>query len=503
MNLTTENILLVGSILLFISLFAGKTSYKFGIPVLIFFLAIGMLAGSEGIGGIYFDNPKTAQFIGIIALNFILFSGGFDTDWKTVKPILWQGVSLSTLGVLITAAAVGIFVWAVTDFTIYEGLLLGSIVSSTDSAAVFSILRSRSIALKGNLRPTLELESGSNDPMAYVLTIVLTGFVVSQDAGFLSTIPFLLQQILIGGVLGFVFGTIAKLIINGIKLDFEGLYIVLVIAIMFFSFSATDFVGGNGFLAVYICAVYLGNQELIHKKKFIKSFDSFAWLMQIVLFLTLGLLVFPSEIIPVIGIGLVISVFLILIARPVGVFASLMFFKGQKRGKLFISWVGLRGAVPIVFATYPLLAGAEKAHMIFNIVFFISLTSVMIQGSTLSVVAKWLRLTIPESDKQLTKTDIELSDSIKQVLTEIVIPHECSIVGKQIVELGLPKTTFISIIQRDSKFITPSGSTHLEADDKLFVLTENKEDLSSVFDCLEMKQKNGAMPETGGILETV
>ncbi len=503
MNLTTENILLVGSILLFISLFAGKTSYRFGIPVLILFLAIGMLAGSEGIGGIYFDNPKTAQFIGIIALNFILFSGGFDTDWKTVKPILWQGVSLSTLGVLITATAVGVFVWAVTDFTIYEGLLLGSIVSSTDSAAVFSILRSRSIAIKGNLRPTLELESGSNDPMAYVLTIVLTGFVVNQDAGFLSTIPFLLQQILIGGALGFVFGKIAKLVINGIKLDFEGLYIVLVIAIMFFSFSATDFVGGNGFLAVYICAIHLGNQELIQKKKFIKSFDSFAWLMQIVLFLTLGLLVFPSEIIPVIGIGLVISVFLILIARPAGVFSSLLFFKGQKRGKLFISWVGLRGAVPIVFATYPLLAGAEKAHMIFNIVFFISLTSVIIQGSTLSVVAKWLRLTIPESDKQLTQTDIELTDSIKEVLTEIVLPPDCSIIGKQIVQLGLPKTTFISIIQRDSKFITPSGSTQLEAEDKLFVLTENKEDLNSVFDCLEMNQKNGSMPETGEIEETV
>ncbi|MDP2888251.1 MAG: potassium/proton antiporter, partial [Bacteroidota bacterium] len=437
MNLTTENILLVGSILLFISLFAGKTSYKFGVPVLILFLAIGMLAGSEGIGGINFDNPKTAQFIGIIALNFILFSGGFDTDWKTVKPILWHGISLSTLGVLITATTVGVFVWAVTDFTIYEGLLLGSIVSSTDSAAVFSILRSRSIALKGNLRPTLELESGSNDPMAYVLTIVLTGFVVSQDASFLSTIPFLLKQLLIGGVLGFAFGKLGKIIINGIKLDFEGLYIVLIIAIMFFSFSATDFVGGNGFLAVYICAVYLGNHDLIHKKKFIKSFDSFAWLMQIVLFLTLGLLVFPSEILPVIGIGMIISIFLILIARPIGVFSSLIFFKGQKRGKLFISWVGLRGAVPIVFATYPLIAGAEKAHMIFNIVFFISLTSVLIQGSTLSVVAKWLKLTIPESAKQLTQTDIELSDTIKEMLTEMIIPNNCNSVGKQIVELGL------------------------------------------------------------------
>ena len=192
MILTTENILLIGSILLFISLIAGKTSFKFGVPVLIFFIAIGMLAGSEGIGGIYYDNPKTAQFIGIVALNFILFSGGLDTDFKSIKPVLWQGLTLSTLGVLITAVSVGVFVWAVTDFSIYEGLLLGSIVSSTDSAAVFSILRSKSIALKGNLRPMLELESGSNDPIAYILTIAFTGLVLNPEAGLLSIIPLFL-----------------------------------------------------------------------------------------------------------------------------------------------------------------------------------------------------------------------------------------------------------------------------------------------------------------------
>ncbi len=491
MNLTTENILLVGSILLFISLFAGKTSYKVGIPVLILFLGIGMLAGSEGIGGIYFDNPKIAQFIGIIALNFILFSGGFDTDWKAVRPILWQGISLSTLGVLITATSVGIFVWAVTDFTIYEGLLLGSIVSSTDSAAVFSILRSRSIALKGNLRPTLELESGSNDPMAYVLTILFTGMVISQDSSLPGMLPFLLKQIAIGAAMGYIIARLSKIVINGIKLDIEGLYIVLGIAIMFFSFSATDFIGGNGFLAVYICAVYLGNQDLIHKKKFIKSFDSFAWLMQIVLFLTLGLLVFPSQVIPVIGIGLVISIFLILIARPIGVFSSLIMFRGQTREKLFISWVGLRGAVPIVFATYPLLAGVGKANMIFNIVFFISLTSVLIQGSTLSNVAKWMGLTMPESDKPRTQTDIELQNSIKKILTEIIISPECESAGKQIVNLGLPKTILISIIQRDNRFIIPTGATTLETGDKLFVLTENKEDQDSVNEFFSKQKKAG------------
>jgi cell volume regulation protein A len=495
MNLTTENILLVGSILLFVSLLAGKTSAKFGVPVLIFFLAIGMLAGSEGIGGIYFNNPKTAQFIGIIALNFILFSGGFDTSWQSIKTIAWQGFTLSTLGVFITAFSVGIFVWAITDFTLYEGLLLGSIVSATDSAAVFSILRAKNLALKGHLRPLLELESGSNDPMAYILTIAFTGLVVNQDASIVSIIPFFLQQIFLGGILGLVFGKIGQLVINRISMDFEGLYIVLVIAIMFFSFSATDFVGGNGFLAVYVCALFLGNQELMHKRKFIKTFDSFAWLMQIVMFLTLGLLVFPKQIIPVIGIGLIISAFLILAARPLSIFLSLIPFKVQTRSKLLISWVGLRGAVPIVFATYPLIAGAEKAQMIFNLVFFISLTSVLIQGTSLPLVAKLLHLTLPEKVKQRTQTDIELSDSIKSVLTEIIISDNCWASGKQIVQLALPKTTFISIIQRNGKYITPNGSTVIEPADKLFILSENSNDLKGVYNCLGLRsdesEKNG------------
>ena len=488
MTLTTENILLVGSILLFISLFAGKTSYKFGVPVLILFISIGMLAGSDGIGGIYFDNPKTAQFIGIVALNFILFSGGLDTDWKAIKPVLWQGITLSTLGVLVTAVSVGLFVWAITDFTLYEGLLLGAIVSSTDSAAVFSILRSKNLALKGNLRPTLELESGSNDPMAYILTIVFTGLVVTQNSSLINIIPLFFRQLLLGGLMGFLLGNAGKLIINRIRLDYEGLYIVLVIAIMFFSFSATDFIGGNGFLAVYLCAVYLGNQELIHKKKILKSFDSFAWLMQIVLFLTLGLLVFPTRVVPVIGIGLVISVFLILIARPISVFLSLAPFKVEKRGRWFISWVGLRGAVPIVFATYPLLAGAEKANMIFNVVFFISITSVLLQGTTLPVVARWLGLALPEELKQRTQADIELSNSIKSALKEITIPADCQAVGKQIVELGLPKTTLISFIQRGPGYITPTGSTVIEEGDKLFVLSEDQVSLSKVFDCLGINE---------------
>lgn len=490
MTLTIENILLIGSLLLFISLFAGKTSAKFGVPVLILFLSIGMLAGSEGIGGIYFDNPKIAQFIGIIALNFILFSGGLDTDFKTIKPILWKGITLSSLGVLITAVTLGIFVWLLTDFTIYESILLGSIVSSTDSAAVFSILRSKGLALKNNLRPTLELESGSNDPIAYVLTIVFTGLVVNQDATLLGAIPILIKQILIGGILGFVLGKTATWVINKIKLDYEGLYIVLGIAIMFFSFSFTDFIGGNGFLAVYISAIFIGNQDIIHKKKYIKSFDSFAWLMQIILFVTLGLLVFPKQLIPIIGLGLIISVILILVARPLSVFISLLPFKTPFKDKIFISWVGLRGAVPIVFATYPLIAGVEKANMIFNIVFFISLTSVLIQGTTLTYIAKWLKLSLPSELKQLNQIDRELQDSIKSIFKIVEIPENSKVIGKQIYELNFPKTALISIIKRNKSFITPNGSTILEKSDKLFIISETDDELQNVYNSLDIKTIN-------------
>ena len=480
MNLTIENILLVGSLLLFISIIVGKTSYKFGVPTLLLFLAIGMLAGSDGIGGIRFDDPQLAQFIGIVSLNFILFSGGLDTNFKTVKPILREGLMLSTLGVLLTAVSLGTFVWYVTDFTIYESMLLGSIVSSTDAAAVFSILRSKNLALKNNLRPTLELESGSNDPMAYVLTLAFLTLVIHQDKSVWSIIPLFLQQMILGGVVGFAFGKLSKLIINKIELGFEGLYPVLVIALMFITFSATDFMGGNGFLAIYICAVYLGNQDLIHKSTILKMFDGMAWLMQIVLFLTLGLLVFPSQIIPYMGIGLLISVFLILVARPVGVLISLMFFKMKLRRRFYISWVGLRGAVPIVFATYPLLAGIDKANMIFNIVFFISVTSILIQGTTLSLFAKWLNVALPEKIMPVEQNDRYILNLPKSEMEEILITPESNAVNKRIVDLHFPSSAFIIMIKRDGKYVRPGGATIIESNDILVVLLDNENSLEEV-----------------------
>lgn len=480
MTVTTENILLVGALLLLISIVAGKTSYKFGVPTLLLFLAIGVLAGSEGLGGIHFDNPKAAQFIGIVSLNFILFSGGLDTNWTAVKPVLKQGIALSTLGVLLTALSVGVFVWWVTDFTIFESLLLGSIISSTDAAAVFSILRSKSLALKSNLRPTLELESGSNDPMAYVLTIAFLSLVVNQDQSLWSIIPLFLKQMILGAAAGFGFGKLSMYIINKIKLDFEGLYPVLVIALMFITFSTTDALGGNGFLAIYIAAVYLGNQDIIHKNTIFKMYDGLAWLMQIVLFLTLGLLVFPSQIIPYAGVGLLISIFLILVARPIGVFISLLFFRMKARRKAYISWVGLRGAVPIVFATYPLIANIEKAPAIFNIVFFISVTSVLIQGTTLSVVARLFKVSLPEKMKKKTELDKLLMELPKSVLQEFGVESGSSIADKRIVDLHLPKSTFIVMIKRNNKYIRPGGSTKIAVDDILMVLGDSEEDFTRV-----------------------
>lgn len=480
MDVTIENILLIGSLLLFISIVVGKTSYKFGVPTLLLFLLVGMLAGSEGIGGIYFDDPGIAQFIGIVSLNFILFSGGLDTNWQSIKPVLWQGISLSTLGVLFTAVSLGTFVWLITDFSFYEGLLLGAIVSSTDAAAVFSILRGKNIALRSKLRPTLELESGSNDPMAYVLTIAFLGLILNPEKGFLSVLPLFATQMIFGAAFGYLFGRLSKYIINKINLDFEGLYPVLVIALMFVTFSATDFLGGNGFLAVYLCAVYLGNHELIHKKTILKMFDGLAWLMQIVLFLTLGLLVFPSEVIPYLGVGMLISGFLIFVARPIGVFLSLIPFKMRLRRRFFISWVGLRGAVPIVFATYPLLAGIEKANVIFNLVFFIAVTSVLIQGTTLSTIAKWFNVALPEQLKRKTPLDIFLSDQEKSMMREIRIPEESYAVGKKILDIHFPTSAVISMIIRNDKYITPKGSTDIQANDRLIILCDNEKGIAEV-----------------------
>ena len=484
MFIEAGNILLIGSILLLISVVAGKTTNRLGVPTLIFFLIVGVLAGSEGIGGIHFDNAGIAQLIGITALNFILFSGGLDTNWQSIKPILWRGVALSTLGVLLTALSVAVFVHYVFDFTLLEGMLLGSIVSATDAAAVFSILRERGIGLKGYLRPILELESGSNDPMAYFLTISLTSIVASGNAEISQLIPDFFKEFILGGAVGFLMGRGSVWLINNIKLETEGLYPVLTLGLALFTYSATHFIGGNGFLAIYLCAVIMGNSNMVHKRSLRRFYDGQAWLMQIVLFLTLGLLVFPSRIVPLAGMGLVISAFLIFVARPIGVFASLSLFKSNIRNKLFVSWVGLRGSVPIVFATYPLLAGIPKAELIFDLVFFISVSSVLLQGTTLAYVAKLLHVAVPGSLKKRVGLDFEQSDKIQGELEKVAVPKGSRVVGKRIVELSLPATINIVAIKRSDVYIAPNGSTKLMANDVLHILAEEKGSLEEVDELL-------------------
>ncbi|HEY3405119.1 MAG TPA: potassium/proton antiporter [Ohtaekwangia sp.] len=487
MSLSPENILLFGSVLLFLSIIASKTSGKFGIPTLILFLIIGMLAGSEGIGGIYFNEPKTAQFLGVISLTFILFSGGLETKIESIRPIIWDGISLATIGTLITAVSVGIFSTYVLDFTIPEGLLLGAIVSSTDAAAVFSVLRFRKVGLKGTLRPLLEFESGSNDPMAYFLTISFISLVQQPDASMLSFIPKFLVGMAIGAICGYAFGKLMVFIVNRIKLDIDGLYPVLVLAMVFFAYSFTEVIGGNAFLTVYIVGIILGNSNFIHKKSLIRFYDGQAWLMQIVMFVTLGLLVFPKQIVPIIPQGIIISLFLIFAARPLSVFISLSFAKDLNfRKKLFLSWVGLRGAAPIIFATYPLLAGVENANTIFHLVFFISASSVLLQGTTLPIMAKWLHVNVPEKIKRKFPLDIELKEDFKSVLIELDVPDTSPAIGKAIVEMNLPKSALIVLIHRHDKYITPSGDTVIEGKDHLLVMAGSRETAERVYSSFGM-----------------
>ena len=484
MNLNPTVIIVIVSILLFVSVLASKTSSRTGLPMLAIFLFIGMLAGTEGIGNITFKNPETAQFLGIIALCFILYSGGLDTRFDQVKPIVWRGVILATLGVLITAVSLGIFVYWVTNFSLLEALLVGSIVSSTDAAAVFAIFRSKNTGLKRNLRPTLELESGSNDPMAYFLTLTFISLIKQPDSSIWIMIPMFLKGMALGAILGFVIGRITVFVINRVNLTVDGLYPVLTIAMMLFSYSFTDLIGGNGFLSIYISGLVVGNSNFIHKRSLLKFYDGFAWLMQIIMFISLGLLVFPSEMTPIIGIGILISVFLILVARPLAMLLCLLPFKIYYKDLTFISWVGLKGAVPIIFATYPMVEKIPNAEVIFHIVFFITLTSLLLQGTTLFNVAKWLKLAIPEIKARKPILEFD-SESVKSVLDEIVVEHDFRCVEKTIVEMKLPKTALIVMIERDDKFFTPNGSTIIESDDRLTILADSKENLDITFRALK------------------
>jgi cell volume regulation protein A len=396
-----DHYLLIGSLLVLLSIAIAKLSDKLGIPTLLLFIGIGMLAGSEGPGGIYFDDAALAQSIGVIALVFILFAGGLETQWNEVKPVVWHAASLATSGILITTVCIGVFSVIVLHVSLLHGLLLGAIISSTDAAAVFSVFRSKNIGLRGRLRPLLELESGCNDPMAVFLTIGIIQVITSPDASPWSIAQLFVMQMLIGGIAGVLMGKALVYVLNHLHLGYEGIYPVLSLAFACLVYGATASAGGSGFLAVYIAGMIVGNSNFIHKQSQLRFFDGLAWLSQITMFVTLGLLVFPSQLSPVVGSGLLIAIFVMLIARPVSVFISLSFSRLGWREKAFISWVGLRGSVPIILATFPLIAGVQEAHVIFNLVFFIVITSSLIQGWSIPMIARFLKIDTPAGIRPL------------------------------------------------------------------------------------------------------
>lgn len=467
-----EYILLVISILLVFSILASKASGWLGIPALLLFLLVGMLAGSEGPGGIYFDNPWLAQATGTVALVFILFYGGLDTEWSRVRPVLGTGIVLSTIGVFFTAVLVGGFAAVFLGFTLPEGLLLGAIVSSTDAAATFAVLRSRSVRLKGKLESLLEFESGSNDPMAVLLTVGLVSFLVDPATSVTDLVLTFIQQIVVGAVLGYGLGRAMTIIINRVRLVADGLYPVLTLALVLLVFGATSALGGNGFLAVYLAGLVLGNSDFIHKRSLIRFHDGLAWLMQIAMFLTLGLQVFPSRLLPVLGMGLLTSAFLMFVARPASVLVTIAMVKMDLREKVMVAWVGLRGAVPIILATFPLLAGLPQAQTIFDLVFFIVLTSVLLQGTSLPLVARWLKVDTVLPPKTQYPLEYVPAENLDTDLVEVEVPPGAGIIGRQIVDLHLPQTALVVLISRNGSFVLPRGGTIIEAGDRLLVLAD-------------------------------
>ena len=481
MIFTAGNILLIGSILLFVSIVVGKTGYKFGVPALLLFLLVGMLFGSDGLG-LQFHNAEEAQFIGMVALSVILFSGGMDTKISDIKPVLGPGILLSTLGVLLTALFTGLFIWWLSGlswtnihFPLLTSLLLAATMSSTDSASVFAILKSQKINLKNNLRPMLELESGSNDPMAFMLTIVLIQLITSSGMGFGQIVVNFFVQFIVGASAGYLLGRLAILMLNRLNIDNQALYPILLLSFVFFTFSVTDLLKGNGYLAVYIAGMMVGNAKIMYRKEIYTFMDGLTWLFQIIMFLCLGLLVNPHEMLQVACVATLIGVFMIVVGRPFSVWLCLLPFgkRISMTSRHFVSWVGLRGAVPIIFATYPVVAGVPEADDIFNIVFFITIVSLLVQGTTVSRVARVLGLSLP-MEKTGNDFGVELPDEIGSDLHEITVTPQILEHGNTLKELNLPQGTLVMIVKRGDQFLIPNGTLKLDINDKLLIIKERK-----------------------------
>ena len=483
MIFTAENILLIGAILIFCAIMISKTGYRFGIPTLLLFLLVGMGFGTDGLG-LEFNSAKDAQFIGMIALSIILFTGGMDTKLRDIKPVMAQGMILSTVGVLLTTLLTGGFIFWLSGFSsmniampILTSLLLAATMSSTDSASVFNLLRSQRMNLKENLKPMLELESGSNDPMAYMLTIALIQ-VIASDSGFDLglLVKDLLVQFFVGGVMGYAFGRLAVWLINKVNLSNSSLYPILLLSLVFITFTITDLLHGNGYLAVYILGVIVGNARLVFRKEINTFMNGLTWFSQIVMFLSLGLLVNPHEMLGVSVSAMLIGLFMIFVARPLTVVLCLLPFRQMTfKAKCFVSWVGLRGAVPIIFATYPVVSEIPGSQVIFNIVFFITLLSLIFQGVTIAPVAKWLGLDLPE-EKEGNEFGVEIPEEIDSQLTDVTLTPEMLEDGNRLMDMNIAPGTLVMLVKRGSEFMIPNGRMELKVGDKLLYISENKKE---------------------------
>ncbi len=474
---------MIGAILIFCAIMISKTGYRFGIPTLLLFLLVGMGFGTDGLG-LEFDSAADAQFIGMIALSIILFTGGMDTKLRDIKPVMAQGMILSTVGVLLTTLLTGGFIFWLSGYSdmniempVLTCLLLAATMSSTDSASVFNLLRSQKMNLKENLKPMLELESGSNDPMAYMLTIALIQ-VIASGSGFNMGLlaKDLLVQFFVGGVTGYAFGRFAVWLINKVNLSNSSLYPILLLSLVFITFTITDMLHGNGYLAVYILGVVVGNARLMFRKEINTFMNGLTWFGQIVMFLSLGLLVNPHEMLEVSISAMLIGLFMIFVARPLTVGLCLLPFRQMTfKAKCFVSWVGLRGAVPIIFATYPVVSEIPGSQIIFNIVFFITLLSLIFQGMTIAPVAKWLNLDLPQ-EKEGNDFGVEIPEEIDSQLTDVTLTAEMLENGNRLMDMNISKGTLVMLVKRGSEFMIPNGRMELKVGDKLLYISENKKE---------------------------
>ncbi|GAM13130.1 potassium/proton antiporter [Mesobacillus selenatarsenatis] len=495
--ISTDSFIMLLAFLLIVGVLTTRFSTRLGVPSLILFILVGMVMGSDVLGIVYFDNASLTQKIGVIALIIILFEGGLQTNWKDVRPVIVPSLSLATIGVLITSGIIAAAAKLILGLDWLESILFGAIVGSTDAAAVFAVLKDHNISPK--LGSTLEAESGSNDPMAVFLTVAMIELITIPDTRILILVGDFFLQMGLGLVLGIIFGKIAVKALNSINLDSSGLYPVFATAFALLTYGITAFLNGSGLLAVYIAAILIGNAEIAYRHSIFRFSEGFAWMMQILMFVILGLLVFPSELFtPAILIqGLLVSLILILVARPVAVFISTTKMKYTHKERIFLSWAGLKGAVPIILATFPLLAGIEDSHQIFNVVFFVVLTSALIQGATIPMLANKLGLNGPKKTVPMQSLELISLGKADAEMIEYEMESESAIVGKTLMEIPFPEGTLVNAVIRNGKLIAPTGNTVIMAGDFLYILSgrKNKQKLKKLLkekslysqDVLELK----------------